>query len=306
MAAGTAMAALGTDTGGSVRLPAAACGVVGLKPTFGLLSRRNIIPNAYSLDHVGVLARTVPDVALLLRAVAGFDPDDPTSLDRPVPDCVPALDAGVAGLKIGVIRRFHMRDARAAPAVAEAIERAVEVMRQLGAEIIEDEPSASLLDYRACMKIINNAECFAAHRRLFQERYSDLGAGFREKLMGGVTVRAADYVDALRWRARLADELKRLVRRYDAVICAGTMTSAPDLSNRQAVVDFTGQSAMAAFNLSGQPALSLCIGFDDSGMPLGMQMAAGHLREAMLLRVAAAYERATLWHERRPELRGQA
>jgi aspartyl-tRNA(Asn)/glutamyl-tRNA(Gln) amidotransferase subunit A len=302
VAAGTAMAALGTDTGGSVRLPAAACGVVGLKPTFGLLSRRNIIPNAYSLDHVGVLARTVFDTTLLLQAAAGFDPDDPASVDRPLSDCTPDLDGGVRGLRIGVIRRFHLRDARAAPAVAAAIERAVDVMRQLGAQIIDDDPAASLLDYRACMKIINNAECFAAHRRLFQERYEDIGTGFREKLMGGVTVRAADYIDALRWRTRLASELNQLVQRYDAVICAGTMTTAPDLTDQQAIVDFTGQSAMAAFNLSGQPALSLCIGFDDSGMPLGMQMAAGHFCEAKLLRVAAAYEEATRWHERRPRL----
>jgi aspartyl-tRNA(Asn)/glutamyl-tRNA(Gln) amidotransferase subunit A len=152
------------------------------------------------------------------------------------------------------------------------------------------------------MKIINNAECFAAHRRLFQERYADIGAGFREKLMGGVAVRAADYIDALRWRARLASELQQLTRRYDALICAGTMTAAPDVTERQAVVEFTGQSAMAAFNLSGQPALSLCIGFDASGMPLGMQVAANHYCEDKLLRVAAAYERATRWHERHPGL----
>jgi aspartyl-tRNA(Asn)/glutamyl-tRNA(Gln) amidotransferase subunit A len=302
VAAGTTMAALGTDTGGSVRLPAAACGVVGVKPTFGLLSRRNIIPNAFSLDHVGVVARTVHDAALLLQATAGFDPDDATSVDRPVPDCVSGLGSGVRGLRIGVIRRFHQRDARATPAVAAAIEAAVDVLRRLGAEIVDDEPAASLLDYRACMKIINNAECFAAHRTLFKERYHDLGVGFREKLLGGVTVKAADYFDALRWKARLAAELTQVVGRYDAVICAGTMTAAPDLDDRRAVVDFTGQSAMAAFNLSGQPALSLCTGFDDTGMPLGMQIAAPHFCEPMLLRVAATYEGATAWHTRHPSL----
>jgi aspartyl-tRNA(Asn)/glutamyl-tRNA(Gln) amidotransferase subunit A len=302
VAAGTAMAAFGTDTGGSVRLPASACGVIGLKPTYGLLSRRNIIPNAYSLDHVGMLARTVLDTALLLQGTAGFDPADPTSADRPAPDCVSGIDQGARGLKIGVIRRFHARDARAAPAVAAAIENAADVMRRLGAEIVDDEPMASLLDYRACMKIINNSECFAAHGGLLRERYQDLGSGFREKLMGGVTVKAADYIDALRWKARLASELTQLVGRYDAVICAGTMTGAPPLNERQAVVDFTGQSAMAAFNLSGHPALSVCIGFDESGMPLGMQIAAGHFCEARLLRVAAAYEGATAWQERRPSL----
>jgi aspartyl-tRNA(Asn)/glutamyl-tRNA(Gln) amidotransferase subunit A len=296
------MAAFGTDTGGSARLPAAACGVVGGKPTFGVLSRRNIIPNAYSLDHVGMLARTVADAALLLQATAGFDPGDPTSIGRPAPDCVSGLQAGVEGLRIGIIRRFHQRDARAAPAVAAAIERAVDVMRRLGAEIIEDEPAASLLDYRACMKIINNAECFAAHRALFKERYHDLGVGFREKLMGGVTVRASDYIDALRWKARLAAGLTQMIERYDAVICAGTMTAAPSLDDRQAVVDFTGQSAMAAFNLSGHPALSLCIGFDESDMPLGMQIAAGHFCESKLLRIAAAYENATAWHDKHPRL----
>jgi aspartyl-tRNA(Asn)/glutamyl-tRNA(Gln) amidotransferase subunit A len=296
------MAAFGTDTGGSVRLPAAACGAVGLKPTFGLVSRRNIIPNTYSLDHVGMVARTVGDVAALLQATAGFDPGDPTSIDRTASDFASALGDGVKGLKIGIIRRFHQRDARAAPAVAAAIEAAIDVLRRLGAEIIEDEPTASLLDYRACMKIINNAECFAAHRTLFRDRYHDLGAGFREKLMGGVTLKASDYLDALRWKARLAAELTQVIGRYDAVICAGTMTAAPPLDDRQAVVDFTGQSAMAAFNLSGHPALSLCIGFDAAGMPLGMQIAAAHFCEPRLLRVAAAYERATAWHDRRPKL----
>ena len=302
VAAGTAMVAFGTDTGGSVRLPAAACGAVGLKPTFGVLSRRNIIPNTYSLDHVGMVARRVADVAALLEATAGFDPGDPTSVDRPAPDCTSDLQAGVKGLRIGVIRRFHERDARAAPAVAGAIEAAIDVLRRLGAEIVEDEPTASLFDYRACMKIINNAECFAAHRTLFRDRYHDLGVSFREKLMGGVTVKASDYLDALRWKARLAAELTQVIGRYDAVICAGTMTAAPLLDDRQAVVDFTGQSAMAAFNLSGHPALSLCIGFDEAGMPLGMQIAAAHFSEPKLLRVAAAYEKAMAWHDRQPKL----
>ena len=205
-------------------------------------------------------------------------------------------------MKIVVVRRFHTRDAPAQPSVAAAIENAIDLLRRLGAEIVDDEPGASLLDYRACMKIINACECYAAHRKLFQAHYHRLGAGFREKMMGGMSIRAVDYIDALRWRRRLAAELTELVGRYDAIVCAGVMSSAPPLHDRQKVIDFTAQSAMAAFNLSGHPALSLCIGFDDAGMPLAMQIAARHFDEATLFRVAAAYEAATQWHERRPPI----
>jgi aspartyl-tRNA(Asn)/glutamyl-tRNA(Gln) amidotransferase subunit A len=300
VAAGLASVALGTDTGGSVRLPASACGVVGIKPTYGRVSTRGIIPNTYSLDHVGTLTRSVADAALVLQAVAGYDPQDRTSADVPVPNFSGGLGDGVKGLKIGFIRRFHECDVAADPRLSAAIDEAVLTLRNAGAQVVTIESKASLTDYRSCMSIINTCEAYAAHRAMFQTHYERLGEGFRRKMLAGIRLSAADYIDAQRWRGELADELDRLIIQHDAIVCAGTTSAAPVITDSTAVANFTTQSAMAAFNLSGHPALSICIGFTNDNMPLGMQIAANHFDEQMLFRVAAAYERATIWHERKP------
>jgi aspartyl-tRNA(Asn)/glutamyl-tRNA(Gln) amidotransferase subunit A len=302
VAAGLTMAALGTDTGGSVRLPASACGVLGIKPTYGRISTRGIVPNTYSLDHVGVLTRGAADAALVLQTLAGYDPHDRVSANVPVPNFSEDLDTGIKGLKIGVIGRFHERDATADPPLVAAIERALTVLRDGGAELVSIDPLASLTDYRSCMSIINTCEAYAAHRVTFRTHYDRLGEGFRRKMLAGVELSAADYIDAQRWRAALADELGTLMRPCDVTVAAGTTSAAPPIADAGAVTNFTGQSAMAAFNLSGHPALSICIGFTSDGLPLGMQIAANHFDETKLLRVAAAYERATPWHKRRPNL----
>jgi aspartyl-tRNA(Asn)/glutamyl-tRNA(Gln) amidotransferase subunit A len=303
VAAGLAMAALGTDTGGSVRLPASACGVLGVKPTYGRVSLRGIIPNTYSLDHVGTITRSVADAAIVLQAIAGHDPQDRTTVKAPVPDFSADLERGIRGLKIGLIRRFHERDVNADPQLAAAIEEAVSLLRAGGAEIVALEPAASLADYRSCMSIINTSEAYSAHRATFRAHYDQLGEGFRRKMLAGVALSAADYLDAQRWRTKLAAELDTLMRGCDAVVCAGTTSAAPPIKDSVAVTNFTGQSAMAAFNLSGHPALSICIGFTADNMPLGMQISSNHFDEQMLFRVAATYERATSWHLRRPKFR---
>lgn len=302
VATGMTMAALGTDSGGSVRLPASACGVVGVKPTYGRISTHNIIPNAYSLDHVGTITRSVADAALMLQGLAGYDPLDRTSVEAPIPNFSIDLEKGMKGLKLGFIRRFHERDVSATTELGKAIDNALNVLRAEGATIVELDLAAGLFDYRACMGIINTCEAYAAHRGTFRDANDQLGEGFRRKMMAGIAMSAADYLDAQRWRAILSDELNNAIRTCDAIVCAATMSAAPIITDPDAVAKFTATSAMATFNLSGHPALSMCIGFTQAGLPLGMQIAANHFDEAMLFRVAAGYQRATEWHMRRPPI----
>ncbi|MBL8702703.1 MAG: amidase [Alphaproteobacteria bacterium] len=300
VAAGTAMAALGSDTGGSVRLPAAGCGVVGLKPTYGRVSRAGVQPNCWTQDHIGPLAWTVEDAAILLQVIAGHDAADPACADRPVPDFSAGLGQGVAGLRLGVIRRFHTRDVAGEPAIVAGFEAAIDVFRRLGATIVELELDAGLNDFRACSRVVNAAESYSIHERDFVERHAEMGRALRDKMMGGALLRAADYLRAMRWRRELAASLDDAISACDAVVCCGATRIAPRFEDGEAVVAFTGQSAMAAFNLSGHPALSLCNGFSPEGLPLNLQIAGRFWDEATVLRVAAAYERATPWRDRRP------
>ena len=300
VAAGTAMAALGSDTGGSVRLPAAGCGVVGLKPTYGRVSRAGVQPNCYTQDHIGPLTWTVEDAALMLQAIAGFDAADPACADLEVPDFTAGLGAGVAGLRIGVIRRFHLRDIAAESAIVAGFDAAVDIFRGLGANIVELEIEAGLEDFRACSRIINSSESYSIHERDFHERHAEMGRALRDKMMSGVFIRAADYLRAMRWRRELAAALDHVIASCDAVLCCGATRVAPRFDDQEGVVAFTAQSAMAAFNLSGHPALSICNGFTSEGLPLNMQIAGRFWDEAMVLRVAAAYECATPWRARRP------
>jgi Asp-tRNA(Asn)/Glu-tRNA(Gln) amidotransferase A subunit family amidase len=301
VASGLAMAALGSDTGGSVRTPAAACGLVGLKPTFGRLSRAGIVPNSYSLDHPGLFTWTVEDAAILLSELAGADPRDPSTVDRPMPDHA-RIGAGVRHLRIGVVRRFHERDVAADAQLAAAIEDALGVLRDLGADIVELDLPIPLKDYRLCTRVIGSAEAFAAHEQDFLARRSEMGRALRDKLMAGVLIRAVDYIKAVRWRRELAVRTDEVVASCDAVVCAGPLQLTPLLSDTAAVKDYVMGSAMCVFNATGHPALVQCIGIDSNGMPLSMQIAGRYFDEETVLRVAAAYEAATPWRRHRPHI----
>jgi aspartyl-tRNA(Asn)/glutamyl-tRNA(Gln) amidotransferase subunit A len=302
VAAGTAMAALGSDTGGSVRIPASACGLVGLKPTYGRLSRAGILPNSYSLDHPGTLTWTVEDAATLMQALSGPDPRDPSSADRPVPDFSAGLGSGVNGLRIGVIKRFHLKDVTADTAVAGAIETALGVLQSLGAHLIELDHPVALQDYRLCTRIIGSAEALAAHEDDLKERRALMGKALSDKLMGGLFIRAADYLKAVRWRRELALKTDAMIASCDAVVCAGTLRVTPRADDVAGMKDYVMGSAMHVFNASGHPALAQCIGFDGNGMPLTMQIVGRYFDEPTVLRIAAAYEVATPWRTRRPEV----
>jgi aspartyl-tRNA(Asn)/glutamyl-tRNA(Gln) amidotransferase subunit A len=303
VASGLAMAALGSDTGGSVRVPAAACGLVGLKPTYGRLSRAGIIPNSYSLDHPGLLTWTVEDAAILLSVLAGMDPRDPTTVERAAPDHA-RIGAGVGQLRIGVIRRFHQQDVAVDAQLATAIEDAIGVLRSLGAELIDLELPIPLQDYRLCTRVIGSAEAFAAHEQDFLFRRHEMGKALRDKLMSGVFIRAADYLKAVRWRRELAVRTDAIVASCDAVICAGPLRPTPLLTDIAGIKDYVMGSAMCVFNATGHPALSQCIGFDDNRMPLSMQIVGRYFDEETVLRAAAAYEAATPWRQQRPSLDG--
>ena len=301
VAAGFVPMAIGTDTGGSVRNPATACGIVGMKPTYGRVSRRGVAPLSYSLDHVGPMTRTVADNALMLNVLAGHDPDDPASADVPVSDYTAQLDAGVKGLRIGVIRHFHNRDMIAAPEMAEALEAALQVLQDLGAEVVEIE-TAPLAQYATCNRVILLSEAYAIHRRWLAERPGDYGELFLERVLPGAFLTGGDYVDALRLSRKMTTDFNRTINDLDGVIAVSSMDAAFAIEDPDENALKYPRQARTPFNLTGNPALAMPNGFDGDGMPLAMQIIGGNFAEAMIYRIAAAYEGATEWHKRRPPL----
>ena len=300
-AAGFLPAAIGTDTGGSVRNPASMCGVVGMKATYGVVSRRGVIPLSYSLDHVGPLTRTVRDNALMLDVIAGHDAFDPGSANRAAGGYTAALAHGVKGLRIGVIRHFYTHDMQADAEMAAGIETAVQRLAELGAEIREIT-IAPLAEYAACNRTILTGEAFAIHENWMRERPQDYGALARERLMAGAFVRAADYVNATRLRRKLANAFHALFTDIDVALTASSMDPACRIDDRQAIDHTYSRQARAPFNVTGNPALAVPIGFSKSGLPLSMQIVGSAYGEALVYRVADAYEQATAWTARHPQL----
>lgn len=302
VAGGTALFALGSDTGGSIRLPAAACGLQGLKPTFGRNSRAACLPNCWSLDHTGALTWTVEDQAIVLGATAGFDPRDPSSATAPVPDYRKGLYEGVRGLVIGIVRDLDGVD----PAIRAGIEDAGQRLAEAGAILREVSLPAALATYQAVAWTINWAESFSIHEEDFLTRRGRMGRALRTKMGAGFCVRAVDYLAALRERRRLALATDALVRSVDALLLPGAFHVAPSLREPDTVPAFTRDTACSVFNLSGHPALSLCTGFDAGGLPLNAQIVGRYFDEATVLRVAQAYEAMTPWRARKPDPAPQA
>lgn len=298
VAAGFVPAALGTDTAGSVRNPATACGVVGMKPTYGAVSRGGTFPLAFSLDHVGPLTRTVEDNLIVLRAILGRDPDDPASLAHPCPPTRDGLRTGVAGLRIGLIETFQVD---AASEIRDAMAQAVRVLSDLGAEIVP-MPLSPLDRYSACGRLILQAEAFAVHERWLRERPLDYGMRARVRLLPGAFLGAGDYVRAQQVRTLLVREFREAMDGFDAALAVSSL-ELPCAIDDEAEIDRTyDKQARTPFNLTGTPALSCPIGFSASGLPIGMQVLGKPFDEAMVYRVAHAYEQATSWSGRRPDL----
>jgi len=302
VAAGTAMFALGSDTGGSVRLPAAACGLHGIKPSYGLVSRSGIHPNCYSLDVAGPLCWTAEDAGIVLGVLAGHDPADPASADRRPVDYCRTLGAGVAGMTIGVIRSLEIQGAVPDPANVDGIVEVARVLEAQGAHVVEVALPASLAEYRRVTSVINWAESLSIHERDFMERGHLMGRALRDKMMSGFALRAVDYVAGLRHRRVLAAGIDALLVTMDALVLPGAFHTAPAFSDAAGLTAFTGQSATSVFNVSGHPATSVCTGFDAKGLPTNAQIAGRWWDEATVLRVAHAYETETPWRQRRPAL----
>jgi len=301
LAAGFVAAAIGTDTGGSIRGPAAVCGIAGLKPTYGRVSRRGVFPNTFTMDHIGPMTRSAEDIALMLQVIAGFDPADPGSEDCPVPDYAAALDEGVAGLRLGLVEGWH--DAPGAhPELAPAIAEAVSVLERLGARV-ETVKLSSLRDYTDCKTTISIAELYTIHERDLRTRPQDFGRVLRNRILPGALIRAEDYQAALRWRTALAREQMAALKTVDAFITAGARNIAepaePDRPDRLV----TAPSITMPFSVSGVPAIAIPCGFSAAErMPLSLQIAAAPFRETTALRIAHAYQLATDWHRRHPVL----
>jgi len=305
VAAGECAASLGSDTGGSIRVPASLCGLVGLKPTYGLVSRRGMTPLSWSLDHAGPLARTVEGAAATLQAIAGHDPGDPTSADLPVPDYADRLTGDVRGLRVGVLREYvwDLID----PEVERLTRAAFDQVAGLGVEV-EDVSVPRLEDYGLVMSTIIPADAAAVHRETVLRRGADYDPVTRIHIESGLFVTAAEYSKANQLRALLNRDIAKVLERVDFLMTPTCPVTAP--SYAAPVVTLGGQefpSRMVLsritrlFNSNGLPAATVPCGFSE-GLPVGLQIAGRAFDDAGVLNLAFAYEQAAGWHTRLPPL----
>ena len=271
VAAGLVMGALGTDTGGSIRNPASFCGIAGLMPTYGRVSRKGVIPYSFSLDHCGPMAWTAEDCAIMLQAIAAYDPGDPGSANLPVPNYTADLNMGIRGMRIGVIRHFYESHLPPEDETRRAFETALQELTKLGA-LLEEVKLRELEDYDDCKVIISEAEFFAVHEKDLLERFQDYGANLRFRAVPGGLIRAVDYIQAQRQRAKLVAEMQTLFAGYDAMATLCTYGPAPKMSMDEPTHFFQRPNLTAVFNVTGNPAISICTGFDRMGLPLAMQI----------------------------------
>jgi len=301
VAAGLVLGGTGSDTGGSIRGPAAYCGLAGIKPTYGLISRMGILPLAFSLDHAGPMAWTAEDCAIMLQAMAGHDPADPASADHSIPDYRAAIEGPVKGLRVGLVRHFYEEDNEANAATRAAIAAAAQTLEGLGCAVREVTLSP-LADWAACGMAIMQSEAYAIHEANLRTRFTDYGEIFRDRMALAGLVTGADYVQALRRRRELVDELDRAMGDLDLVMTAAAPTEAPPIDSVPKFAILERPSLTIAFNVTGSPAMSVCCGFTDTGLPLSFQIVGKRFADATVLRLAHAYEKATPWRGRRPIL----
>lgn len=306
VAASLCAAATGTDTGGSIRIPASLCGIVGLKPTFGRVSKAGVTPLSWSLDHTGPMTKTVEDAAIFLQAIAGYDPDDPTTVDVSVPDYRAAIGQDVKGLRLGIPREFFY------DVVDEEVEAAVRAASQhfssLGATV--EEISLPHIAYTtAAFPAIIHAEAASFHEPWLLSRPQDYGEDVRSRLEIGLTVLATHYVNSQRARAVLMADFAAALHQVDALVTPTMPTVAAPIGAETVVVrgetrDLrpTYNRLTSPINLVGLPALSLPCGFSTAGLPIGLQLVGRAFDESTLLTLGHAYETSTEWHLRQPPL----
>ena len=289
VAAGLALFSLGSDTGGSIRTPASLCGLVGLKPTFGLVSRYGVIPNSWSLDHCGVLAKNVEDCAILMQAARAYDPRDRSSVAGGRPEFRGGLRRDLKGVRIGVVRHFWEEEGGVPRELAASTEEALHVMTSLGATL-ETVRLRSVREYCDVWTLIEAPETFSIQRRALTERPQDFGAVFLERTLIACLMQAADYVDAQRMRSRMIDELQPVWSEYDVLVTSGS-GPAPLLTPKLAA--WPSLNRYSPFALLGAPAIVVPSGYSEGGLPLSIQLVGRPFDDAKLLGVAYAYEQAT-------------
>jgi aspartyl-tRNA(Asn)/glutamyl-tRNA(Gln) amidotransferase subunit A len=305
VAARLTFAALGSDTGGSIRMPAHFCGVTGLKTTSGRISRAGAMPLSQSLDTVGPLARSAEDCALLLGLMAGADPQDPTAVTGPVPDYTAATRGGIKGLRIGVPTAFYVDDLD--PEVARILEATIVVLKNEGANIVQVE----LPDQRqlaAACQLVLAVEAAAFHKRWLIERPQDYGPQVLMRLQNGLAIPGVSYLEAMRWRGPALAAHNAAVAGVDAVIAPVAPVAAPTIAESDVGNSLEAEAVIQRLtrftrpiNYLGLPSLALPTGFTHGGLPVAMQLIGCSFDEAMLLRIGAAFQRATDFHARVPK-----
>lgn len=295
IAAGLVPGGIGSDTAGSIRFPAAYCGVAGLKPTYGLVSRRGMIPLANSLDTAGPMAWTAEDCALLLQPMVAAS----STCRLPIPSYAGALTRGLAGVKVGLVRHFYEVDNIVSQHTWAAIEEARRVLEELGANVI-DVRLSPLEEYSAVALVIMLIEGFAEHQNLLAERSGSLGSYFRERISLGGFFTPADYLQAQRRRRTLCAGLAAAFDTVDVLVTAITPGEAPTIDGVSPFLSYERPLLSSPFTVSGGPAISICSGFSPEGLPLAMQIAGKPFDEQTVLRVANAYEKEAAWRSIRP------
>ncbi|UCC14813.1 MAG: amidase [Gammaproteobacteria bacterium] len=307
-AAGLCFAALGSDTGGSIRFPSMANGVVGLKPTYGLVSRHGILPLSETLDHVGPMTRSTADAAIVLQAMAGHDDSDPTSLANPAPDLLRGLHAGISGARIGFDREYACEGIDAG--LVASIEQALLVLSRLGATIVDVQMPAGIKDIEPTWFAICSAEAYAAHKATFPSRADEYGPHFRELLEMGAAITDEQYQAATQLRDQFSEQYEAVLGTVDAMVCPSgglTFPVPPDLQygdteTLQPLFQAVQMYFTIPSDFSGTPALTVPCGFSDSGLPYALQFVGARLSEATLCRIGHAYEQASPWHDRHPQI----
>jgi aspartyl-tRNA(Asn)/glutamyl-tRNA(Gln) amidotransferase subunit A len=302
VAAGYVRMAMGSDTGGSIRGPAFYCGVVGVKPTYGRVSRRGVYPLSYTLDHCGPLTWTVEDAALALQVISGFDAKDPGSVDTAVPDFAAGLRQGIKGVRIAYARDLMTSGKGVSAEVVDSIDAAVRTLKELGA-IVEEIKLPPFDIFNACGRSIMGAEAVAIHETDLRTRPEKFGRGSYTRIMSGIAVSGSDYVQAMRLRRELALVVnEEVLGRHDAIVTASALAPASRFADLGPDATSSGGSQSIVFNVTGNPTLSVPTGFARNGLPVGMQIAGRAFDEATLFRIGAAYEAVARPTPKRPSL----
>lgn len=297
IASGMTMAATGSDTGGSIRHPAMACGIAGLKPTYGRCSRYGVFPASWSLDHTGPMARTCEDVALMLGGMAGYDSLDPASADVPVGDYISKLKDGVKGKRMGLLRSWYEKTAQ--PSVISAIDQAVETLRDLGAEVVEVE--IPHMDLISTIMLILSSEAYSYHADNLRSTPHLYAKQLKNKILSGAVITAEEYINAQRARQLLRQSTLKTLQDFDVLLSPTKGSSAIPFTD--AYHSYYKMPSYTQFgDMTGIPALSIPCGFDDKGLPMGFQIMGRPFDEATVLQVGHSYEQESGWYKQHPKI----